>query len=49
MHRRFVVPSSHHATWIWSQLEDRKFPDLLLKDLERRLDARPAGPPAGAL
>lgn len=38
MHHRFVVPSSHHATWIWTQLEDRKFPDLLIKDLERRLD-----------
>jgi uridine kinase len=38
MHHRFVVPSSHHATWIWSQLDDRKFPELLIKDLEHRLD-----------
>jgi uridine kinase len=38
MHYRYVVPSSHHATWIWSQLEDKKFPDLLIQDLKRRLD-----------
>lgn len=42
MHKEFVQPSSHHATWIWSQLEDEEFPDLLLKDLERRLAAEPA-------
>src|SRR6185312_6285644 len=40
MHHRYVVPSSHHATWIWSQLEDKKFPELLIKDLERRLDGK---------
>jgi uridine kinase len=37
MHREFVAPSSHHATWIWSQLEDKTFPSLLIKDLKRRL------------
>ena len=37
MHRRFVEPSSHHATWIWSQLDDKKFPNLLIGDLRRRL------------
>lgn len=37
MHARYVVPSSHHATWIWSQLDDKKFPDLLISDLKRRL------------
>jgi uridine kinase len=37
MHKRFVEPSSHHATWIWSQLDDRTFPNLLIKDLKRRL------------
>jgi uridine kinase len=37
MHHRYVVPSSHHATWIWSQLEDEKFPELLILDLARRL------------
>jgi uridine kinase len=42
MHHRYVVPSSHHATWIWSQLEDKKFPDLLIRDLERRLDGKVA-------
>ena len=40
MHHRYVVPSSHHATWIWSQLEDKKFPELLIKDVARRLDAK---------
>lgn len=39
MHKRFVEPSSHHATWIWSQLDDKSFPALLLKDLRRRLAA----------
>ena len=42
MHHRYVVPSSHHATWIWSQVEDKKFPELLIKDLERRLDGKVA-------
>jgi uridine kinase len=42
MHQRYVEPSSHHATWIWSQLEDKKFPDLLIQDLKRRLDAEAA-------
>jgi uridine kinase len=42
MHHRYVVPSSHHATWIWSQLDDKKFPDLLIRDLERRLDGKVA-------
>ncbi len=38
MHGRYVAPSSRHATWIWSQLDDRTFPELLIRDLERRLD-----------
>lgn len=37
MHRRFVTPSSRHATWIWSQLDDPSFPELLIRDLTRRL------------
>ncbi len=37
MHRRFVATSSHHATWIWSQLDDKSFPALLIRDLKRRL------------
>lgn len=41
MHQRYVEPSSHHATWIWSQLDDKTFPGLLIKDLRRRLDAEP--------
>jgi uridine kinase len=41
MHHAFVVPSSHHATWIWSQLDDAHFPDLLIRDLRRRLDRAP--------
>jgi uridine kinase len=39
MHAKFVEPSSHHATWIWSQLSDKTFPGLLIKDIRRRLDA----------
>jgi uridine kinase len=38
MHHRYVAPSSRHATWIWSQVDDKKFPDLLISDLRRRLD-----------
>ncbi len=37
MHQRFVEPSSRHATWIWSQLDDKSFPGLLITDLQRRL------------
>ncbi|MBI3288587.1 MAG: uridine kinase [Elusimicrobia bacterium] len=43
MHLRYVEPSSRHATWIWSQLDDKTFPNLLIKDLQRRLAGyRPA-------
>ena len=38
MHARYVEPSSHHATWIWSQLDDKTFPALLIQDIRRRLD-----------
>lgn len=37
MHHEFVQPSSHNATWIWSQLDDESFPDLLIADLSKRL------------
>jgi len=47
MHHRYVVPSSHHATWIWSQLDDKHFPDLLIRDLHRRLDLAPEAAPRG--
>ena len=43
MHVRYVAPSSRHATWIWSQLDDKRFPDLLIQDVRRRLDGLPAG------
>lgn len=46
MHREFVAPSSHHATWIWSQLEDSEFPDLLVADLAKRLAPEAATKPA---
>jgi uridine kinase len=39
MHKRFIEPSSRHATWIWSQLEDKSFPELLIRDLRRRLES----------
>lgn len=48
MHAKYVEPSSHHATWIWSQLDDKTFPNLLIKDLRRRLDERAAAVPASA-
>lgn len=37
MHFRYVQPSARHATWIWSQAEDKRFPEQLLADLRRRL------------
>lgn len=43
MHIEFVQPSSHHATWIWSQLSDEEFPALLIADIEKRLAAEPVG------
>lgn len=46
MHREFVQPSSHHATWIWSQLDDEDFPELLIADLRKRLALEPGGAPA---
>jgi uridine kinase len=46
MHMRYVVPSSHHATWIWSQLDDKHFPDLLIRDIEHRLAPAPTATPA---
>ena len=42
MHKRYVEPSSHHATWIWSQLDDKTFPDLLIKNLKHSLADRAA-------
>lgn len=42
MHERFIQPSAAHATWIWKQEEDKKFPQDLLRTLERRLSAVPA-------
>jgi uridine kinase len=44
MHMRYVAPSSHHATWIWSQIDDVHFPDLLIRDLTRRLERAPDAP-----
>src|SRR5262249_49575726 len=37
MHERFIQPSSAHATWIWRQEEDRRFPADLLRSVEKRL------------
>jgi uridine kinase len=42
MHERYIQPSSAHATWIWRQEEDKRFPQDLLRTLERRLAAVPA-------
>jgi uridine kinase len=46
MHKEFVQPSSRHATWVWSQLEDEEFPDLLIADLRKRLEPGVAVPAA---
>ena len=40
MHERFIQPSSKHATWVWRQEEDKRFPADLLRTLERRLSAQ---------
>lgn len=40
MHERFVKPSAAHATWIWRQLEDGRFPEDLLAMVRQRLDSR---------
>jgi uridine kinase len=37
MHERFIQPSSAHATWVWRQEEDKRFPSDLLRTLEKRL------------
>jgi uridine kinase len=37
MHERFIQPSAQHATWVWRQEDDKKFPADLLRTLERRL------------
>jgi uridine kinase len=44
MHDRFIKPSSAHATWVWRQLEDKKFPEDLLNTLRKELP--PAVEPA---
>lgn len=38
MHRRFIEPSSAHATWVWRQLSDKRFPQELLKTIRTRLE-----------
>ena len=30
MYRRFIAPSASRATWVWRQMEDRRFPRRLL-------------------
>lgn len=37
MHERYVQPSATHATWVWRQEEDRRFPPGLLRTLKGRL------------
>jgi uridine kinase len=39
MHERFIAPSAAHATWIWRQVEDKRFPEDLLKTVRAKLDA----------
>jgi uridine kinase len=37
MHEKYIQPSSEHATWIWRQEDDKKFPADLLRTMEKRL------------
>ncbi|MEI6350941.1 MAG: uridine kinase [Verrucomicrobiota bacterium] len=37
MHERFVQPSACHATLVWSQLTDRRFPERLKSHLKQLL------------
>ena len=37
MHLEHIEPSQVHATWIWSQLDDRHFPRFMHLELKRRL------------
>jgi uridine kinase len=34
MHDRFIQPTAEHATWVWKQLESRRFPDQFAKAVE---------------
>ncbi|MDE2039139.1 MAG: uridine kinase [Elusimicrobia bacterium] len=43
MHERFVAPSARHATWVWRQHEDRRFPSELLRGLRRLLTTDRSG------
>lgn len=45
MHEEFVKPSAAHATWIWRQLDDRNFPQDLLRTIEGALSSRGSLPP----
>lgn len=40
MHERYIAPSAAHATWVWRQEEDRRFPERLLRELKKRLPCR---------
>lgn len=42
MHAKFIQPSSAHATWVWRQLEDKKFPQDLLNTLLKALPSESA-------
>lgn len=37
MHEEFIQPTSRHATWLWRQEEDRRFPQTLLRRLLAKL------------
>lgn len=38
MHAKFIQPSAAYATWRWHQLEDRRFPDELLREAQARAE-----------
>lgn len=37
MHEKFIEPASRHATWLWRQQEDKRFPHVLLRRVLGRL------------
>ena len=41
MHDRFIEPSAARATFRWLQMEDRRFPRELLREIRARLRRRP--------
>ena len=37
MHMRYIQPSADRATWRWHQLDDKRFPQELIREVQARL------------